>query len=73
MCIESCNVLRDNSVSDIRQVDIFTDQLTLQFEMTAQDMGVMCSYGGDTTIAAVRCTTRWLENSLLELFMTGKR
>jgi len=41
--------------------------------MTAQDMGVMCSYGGDTTIAAVRCTTRWLENSLLELFMTGKR
>jgi len=28
--------------------------------MIAQDMGVVSSYGGDTTIAAVRGPTRWL-------------
>jgi len=52
MCIESCNVLHDNSVTDIRQVDTCTDQPILQFEMIAQHMDVMRSYGGDTTIAA---------------------
>jgi predicted oxidoreductase len=73
VCIESCNVLHDNSVSDIGQADTYTDQLIMQFEMTAQDMDVVRSYDGDTKIAAVRGPTRWLEDSLLELFMTGKR
>jgi hypothetical protein len=41
--------------------------------MIAQDMDVMRSYGGDTKIAAVRSPTRWLEDSLSQLFMTGKR
>jgi hypothetical protein len=50
-----------------------TDQCVLQFEMIAQDTDVVRSFCGDTTIAAVRGPTRWLEDSLSEVFMTGKR
>jgi hypothetical protein len=41
--------------------------------MIAHDMDVVHSYGGHTVIAAVRGPTRWLEDSLSELFMTGKK
>jgi len=55
------------------QIDTYTDQLILKFEMIAHDTDVVRSYGGDNTIAAVRGPTRWLEDSLSELFMTDKR
>jgi hypothetical protein len=41
--------------------------------MIAEDMDVVRSYGGDIAIAAVWGPTRWLEDSLSELFMTSKR